>query len=137
MSIHAFYRVCIWLPILVPAAVVVAALAFDLRLSASIVGEVLLYSLVYGGIPYAMLAAWATWWIGGRPESEIRRLMFRAPLLMVALFVPVAVLVGVAVGAPQPFLGVAGLGAAVILPLGYGYVGLAVLLRQGLGSRSK
>ena len=137
MSIHAFYRVCIWLPILVPAAVVVAALAFDLRLSASIVGEVLLYSLVYGGIPYAMLAAWATWWIGGRPESEIRRLMFRAPLLMVALFVPVAVLVGVAVGAPQPFLGVAGLGAAVVLPLGYGYVGLAVLLRQGLGSRSK
>lgn len=30
----------------------------------------------------------ATWWVGGRPEAAIRRLMFRAPLLTIALFVP-------------------------------------------------
>jgi len=136
MSIYTVYRACIWLPVLVPAAVIALAKALDLRLSDGIVGEVLGYSLLYGGIPYAVLAAWASWWIGGRPESSIRRLMLRAPLLMVAVFVPTALVVGLVVGAAEPFAGVALLGAAVIIPLGYAYVGLAVLLRRSLGPRA-
>ncbi len=62
--------------------------------------------------------------------------MFRAPLLMVALFAPLALVVGVAVGNTRPFAGVAILGALIILPLGYAYVGLAVLLRSSLGPQA-
>lgn len=130
MSICTIYRVCIWLPVLVPAALIAVATTLNLRLSDGVFWEVLAYSLFYGGVPYAVLAAWATWWVGGRPEAAIRRLMFRAPLLMVAVFVPVALVVGFAVGVPGPFAAVAVLGTAIILPLGYAYVGLAVLLRH-------
>lgn len=133
MSIPAVYRLCIWLPILVPAAMIAVAKALALSLADGVVWEVLAYSLLYGGLPYAVLAMWATWWIAGRSESEIRRLMFRAPFLMAALFVPLALGVGFAVGAPRPFAGVAILGLLVILPLGYAYVGVAVLLRHVLG----
>jgi hypothetical protein len=136
MSIYRIYRACIWLPILVPAALILVAHAFGLRLAAGVVGEILAYSLIWGGLPYAALAVWATWWVGGRPEADIRRLMFRAPLLMVAVFVPLALATGLVVGGLGPFTGVALLGATVIVLLGYAYVGLTVLLRHSLGPRS-
>lgn len=135
VSVHTIYRTCIWLPILVPAALILVVNAFGVPLAEGIVLEMIAYSLIWGGLPYAALAAWATWWVGGRPEREIRRLMFRAPLLMVAAFVPLALALGVGVGAVGPFTGVAVLGAVVIVVLGYGYVALTVLLRQLLGAR--
>jgi hypothetical protein len=52
---------------------------------------------------------------------------------MVAVFVPVAVLVGVVVGQPVPFIAVAVLGAIITIPVGYTYVGLVVLLRKHFG----
>ncbi len=135
MSIHTIYRACIWLPVVVPAVLILVVNTFGLRLAAGVVGEVVAYSLIWGGLPYAVLAAWATWWVGGRPEAEIRRLMFRAPLIMVAVFVPLALAIGLGAGALGPFAGVAVLGAVVIVLLGYGYVFLTVLLRHFLGPR--
>jgi hypothetical protein len=135
MSIHAIYRLCIWLPILIPGALIRVYETFGLRISDGIVAEMVAYSLLYGGLPYAALALWATWWVGGRPEDQIRRLMWRAPLLMLAVFVPLALIVGLLVGNMTPFVGVALLGAAVILPLGYSYIGLALLVRRVLGPR--
>jgi hypothetical protein len=136
MSIYTIYRACVWLPIFVPAAVILVANTFDVRLSNGVAWEVLAYSLLYGGLPYVVLATWATWWVGGRTEAEIRRLMFRAPLLMVAVFVPVSLAVGLVVGVFEPFAAVAALGAAVIVPLGYAYVGLTVVARHILGPRA-
>ena len=136
MSIHRIYRACIWLPLFVPAVLLLIVSLFGLRLPAGVVGEMIAYSLVWGGLPYTVLAVWATWWVGGRPETEIRRLMFRAPLLMVTVFVPLALATGLGVGAPGPFTGVALLGAAVIVLLGYCYVLVTMLLRHVLGPRS-
>jgi hypothetical protein len=134
MSIHSIYRVSIWLPIIIPAVLLGAAKALSLPLAdIGIVLEILVGSLVIGGVPYLALALWATWWVGGRPEPEIRRVMFRAPLLMVALFAPAALVVGLVVGALKPFIVVAVLGSVVIIPLGYAYVALAVWLRDWLG----
>jgi hypothetical protein len=135
MSISTIYRACIWLPILVPAVLIAVAKTYGLRLSAGVLSELLAYSLLYGGVPYAVIAVWATWWIRGRPEAAIRRLMFRAPLLMVAVFAPVALVIGFAAGAPGPFTAVAALGSVIILLLGYAYLGLALLLRRGFGPR--
>jgi hypothetical protein len=139
MSAWTVYRLCIWLPILVPATAMAIAKAFGRPLAAGVLTEVLAYSLLYGGLPYAALAIWATWWIGGRSEPEIRRVMFRAPLLMAAVFVTLALAVGVAVGRLGPFIAVAIYGLATILPLGYAYVGIAVLLRWSTqkGTRDK
>jgi len=132
MSISTFYRFCIWLPLLIPAALIVVVNSVDLRDPVGWVGELVGFSLFYGGAPYLFLAVWATWWVGGRSEPEIKRLMFRAPLYMLGVFVPLALLIGLAVGAVGPWAGVAGLGAVVILVLGYAYVGLTALLRLGV-----
>jgi hypothetical protein len=136
LSVHAVYRIAIWMPIVVPALLIAMSLAMDLRLPAiGLVFEVVAYSLLYVGVPYALLAVWGTFWVGGRPEPEIRRLMFRTPLLMVTLFVPMALVTGAVVGAFRPWAAVAVLGTIIIIPLGYAYVGLAVLLRRWLGPR--
>src|SRR5215467_11897901 len=100
------YRLGIWLPLLVPASIAVlrgAGVPVDWLPFSGL----LLASLLYGGVPYAALALWATWWVGRRPEGEIRRLMLRAPLLMVAVFVPMALTAGLAAGAVKPFVAVA------------------------------
>jgi hypothetical protein len=136
MSIHTVYRVSIWLPIVIPAILIVVVNIFRVGRAVGVVGEVLAYSLIYGGLPYLALAAWATWWIGGRSEVEIRRLMFRAPLLMLAAFVPLALTFGIVVGAVRQWAAVALLGSAVIVALGYTYVGLAVLLRHQFGPKA-
>jgi hypothetical protein len=135
MSTVSIYRLSIWLPILVPAIVILVAKMLGLPLAQGLLWEMLAYSLLYGGLPYAVLAMWATWWVGRHSEVEIRRLMVRAPLLMGSIFVSLTLIIGFAVDAPGPFAAVAVLGLLSILVLGYGYVGLAVLLRRSLGPR--
>jgi hypothetical protein len=56
--------------------------------------------------------------------------MSRRTVRMIAVFVSVAVVAGIFVGQPVPFIAVAVLGAIVIVPLGYAYVGLVMLLRR-------
>jgi hypothetical protein len=138
VTVHAFYRLALWLPIIVPATV--AALVHGAGLMVQqgplrTVVQILLMSLIYGGVPYALLAVWATWWIGHRPEADIKRLIFRAPLLMGALCVPFAAIVGLAVGQPRVFLMVGVIGGIVSIPVGYGYVGLVMLLREEIALR--
>jgi hypothetical protein len=54
---------------------------------------------------------------------------------LVAVLVPLALALGLGVGALGPFTGVAVLGAVVIVVLGYGYVALTILLRHLFGPR--
>ena len=139
MSNYAIYRVCIWLPIVVPVTLILVANLLGLRLASGVVVEAIAYSLIWGGLPYAALATWATWWVAAQPEAKIRRLMFRAPLLMVAVFAPLALVVGLTLSlgygldAFRAWSVVALVGAVVILILGYAYVGLAILLRHSFG----
>ena len=129
-----FYRLAVWLPLLVPAAVAVAYHGLGWRPEAAAgqkFVQLMLISLLYGGVPYALLAIWATWWVGGRTESEISRLMYRAPFLMAVFYFPFALVVGTVAGAPLgPLLAAGGLGAIVSLLLGFAYVALIVLLRH-------
>jgi hypothetical protein len=134
MSIYTVYRISIWLPIAIPAALLGLTQALSLPLAdISMVLEILVGSLVIGGVPYFFLALWATWWVGDRPEAEIRRMMFRAPLLMVALFASAELVGGLVFDSLMPSVAVALLGSVIIIPLGYAYVALAVALRAWLG----
>lgn len=138
MTIHTFYRLSVWLPLVVPtvAAAVVHGVGWTPQAwGARTLTQLLLVSLLYGGVPYALMALWATWWVGGRTEPDIKRLIFHAPFLMAAIYLPVAVVAGIAVGAPGPFLAVSVLGGIVSIALGFVYVGLVLLLRQALGAR--
>lgn len=132
MNIHAYYRSAVWLPLLVPAATAFVMSITGARpgggASATLV-QMIVYSGLYGGVPYALLAAYATWWIGDRPEREIRRKALAAPLWMVLLWLPVSLLVGFLYGRVETFAGLFWLGTAVILPLGYTYVCIVLLLR--------
>ncbi|HVL70149.1 MAG TPA: hypothetical protein VM364_23010 [Vicinamibacterales bacterium] len=132
MTAPTLYRICIWLPIVVPVTVILVYTAVDVDLGSGVVGEILAYSLLYGGIPYLPLALWATWWVGGRPEPEIRRMMLRAPLVMIVFFAAPVIVIGFALGAPRFFATMAAAGSLAILVLGYFYVGLTLLIRRAL-----
>jgi len=50
---------CVWLPLALPTAVLAIGKTLELRLANGVFWEVLAYSLVYGGLPYSLLAVWA------------------------------------------------------------------------------
>jgi hypothetical protein len=130
------YRLFIWLPLAVPAVIALLVNGLGVAPTNTVMSkfvQVQLMALGYGGLVYAPLAVWATWWVGGRGEAQVRRLMFRAPLLMAALYAVAALLVGVLVGQVRVFAGVALLGVVASVVLGYCYVALVVLLRRGGG----
>ena len=132
MTVLRFYRLSLWLPIVVPALEMVAFSM--LGIGAAQTGwalEAVAWSLIVGGVPYAALALWARTWMRDRSEAEIRRLMLLSPLLMVALFGALALGIGLAEGrAPGAAFRFALLGASVIIPLGYAYVAIVALLRH-------
>jgi len=132
MGTQIFYRIVVWLPLIIPALVVGMVEALDQSPSglARKSVQVLALTLFYGGIPYAALALWASWWMRGRSEADIKRLMFWAPVLMAGTFAVVAITVGLWAGQPRPFAATAALGAIFAIPIGYGYVALGLLLRQ-------
>lgn len=138
MTTRTFYRISIWLPLIVPAIAIfaVAGLGLDPTGALENLFQILAVSLIYGGIPYAMLAAWGTWRLGELSELETRRLMLLAPFVMAAFYLPFLVLVGVVAGAPvKQFFLVGLMGALLSIPLGFAYVLLVRLARTALGTR--
>jgi len=133
MSIYRFYRLAMLLPIVVPILVIVGSYFFGLPISLSLstLTLVLTMSGVFGAVPYSLLALWASRWISGRTESEIRRKALRAPLFMLAAFLPFPFLLSASGGDPVGE-GIILLLLAVpaILILGYAYVGLVLWLQH-------
>ena len=135
MTAHTFYRISVWLPLLVPGVVAVAVHGWGLMPGSGplqTLVQLLLMSLIYGGIPYAALAIWGTIWVDRRPEREIRRRALLAPLLMVAVWLLATTVFAILSREGRMSLALAGLGAVVIIPLGYAYVAKVMLLRRAM-----
>ncbi|CAN5649183.1 hypothetical protein BH23GEM9_BH23GEM9_33000 [soil metagenome] len=131
MDLHSYYRLVVWLPLLLPAGVALLVHGLDVHPGNGVLAkliQIILVSGIYGGIPYAALASYATWWIDTRPGSQLRRRALVAPLWMVVVWLPFSALTGLLYGRIDTFVGFFGLGASVILPLGYAYVALVLLL---------
>lgn len=128
-----FYRIAIWLPIVLPAVAWICVELFGQPISdtlSSFVG-ILFLSLALGGIPYVLLAAWATWRTRSYDERRMRRLALWAPVLMLIPFFPFAFVMGALDGDPwRGGIVLFAIGALYILGLGYLYV--AVVLSLGL-----
>jgi hypothetical protein len=132
VTVQTFYRCSVLLPLIAPALIMIAKEGFGIRPSMLPFGEVLLLSGIYGAVPYAVIALWGLWWIDSRPERQIRRRALQAPLWMLVAWIVCAAILGVLSRQLAVFLGLAGLGAVMILTLGYGYVGAVLLLRKWL-----
>lgn len=133
MTVQTFYRIAVWLPLVVPAIVAIGVhvLGFDPDGGPLVkIVQLLLMSGVYGGPVYLLVAAWATWWIDSRPEREIQRRALMAPLLMLAAWIALAVILSAIFGEVRMFAALAGLGAVMIVGLGYLYVALVFFLRR-------
>ena len=135
MSVQAFYQLAIWLPLAVPSVALVLVAVTGVRPAGllDVPFELLIYSLIYGGIPYLVAAIGATIWIDRRPEADIRRLALRAPFWVLAAWIPLCAYVAIRAGSPRMFLGLIALGGGAIIALGYAYVALAFALRSLLG----
>ena len=136
MTARTFYRLSLWIPIVLPLAVMLAVHGLDVRPTGAATAkffQIMLISIVYGGIPYGLLAIWATWWIGPRSEPEIRRRALVAPLWLVGVWSLFAMVQSILSGKLEMFVGLVGLGTVFSLILGYGYVALVLALRAALG----
>ncbi|HEX2091880.1 MAG TPA: hypothetical protein VHG28_05725 [Longimicrobiaceae bacterium] len=85
MSTRRYYQASLSLPLLVPlAAALVGAVAPE-RSGVADVASILVFSGIYGGLPYVVLAAGLLRWWRGRGDREIRTSIHLAPLLMLPL----------------------------------------------------
>lgn len=136
MRVQSFYRNSLWIPLLIPGLVGYAVYTLGIPVHTMSmplrkIVQLLLMVLIYGGIPYVLLAAWAAWWIDDRPEPEIRRRALQAPVWMLGVWTAVAALSWMLSGEVEVFLGLLGLGTLFIAVWGYACVALVFLLRIG------
>lgn len=81
------YKWSLALPVLVPLALLPLALSWQTAPGpVQWVLQVLVFSLMYGGVPYVVLVSALVWWMRGKGEREIRRALGLAPLLMLPIF---------------------------------------------------
>jgi hypothetical protein len=131
MTVRTFYRLSIWLPLLIPS-VLVAVVRTGANTPAGVVAllySVLAGSLLYAGVPYAVLALWAMWWTRSKDEHQIRWLVRRAPFLMTGAFALFWIGAGVVIR-ERSLVALGLLGAVWIIPVAYAYIGLVLFLRR-------
>ena len=133
MTVQTFYRLAVWLPLAIPGLVAFLVHGLGIGVTDSSfdkVVQILLGSLLYGGVPYAPIALWATFWIDSRSEEEIRRRAVRSPLWMIVSFAAFCVLLGVRSANLTMAAALFGFGAIMILAVGYLYVIIVFMLRD-------
>jgi hypothetical protein len=125
MSYPTFYRIAVWLPILLPALVVIDMHVLGWRWSLSLLGAFVQFPLmmfVFGGPTYGPLALWATFWLRGKTRSQIHQMAIRAPWLMVPMFGVLSIYLLVRSGDLAMPAGFFVLGSFISLVLGYSVV---------------
>ena len=136
VTLQRFYRLSLALPVLVPGSLffafsIVPGLATWLAAStSSMVLGILVLSLLYGGIPYAALALWATWRFSGESEREIRRVVVALPLLIAILVLACFAFVAAINGALNRASILLTAGPVASIVLGYTYVGIVLVARR-------
>lgn len=135
MSVHTFYRLALLLPLAVPgiALLLASTLGRPATQAGDLLFELLIYSVVYGGVPYVLAAVAAAIWIDHRPEEEIRRLARRSPFGVIALWSLLVTYVAIRAGSLVMLFGLLALGGSAIIALGYAYVAIVFALRAALG----
>jgi hypothetical protein len=130
-----FYLLALWMPLLLPT-IVTAGFAlqgggtYDGPLAG--IGFLLVLSLYSTGAPYLIVALWVTGWLRdpNRQEAAVRRLMWRAPVIVAAFAIPCWM---IELGLQDGMLEGLAEGLLFYLPyslvLGYVYVGATALAR--------
>jgi hypothetical protein len=132
MTVHSFYRLAVWLPLAIPGLVALLLHGLGVGPIPSPVTEILLGSLIYGGLPYAPIAVWATFWIDNKDEDAIRRRAVRSPLWMIVSFSAFCAYLGVISRQLAMPVALFVVGSVAILVLGYLYVVLVFALRDSV-----
>ena len=87
MSTRTFYRLSLFLPILLPAMLMALGSRYhhvdsDLGEDVHFGGSYLLIS----ALPYSVLIPWLAWWMRGKTEPEIRKMSYRIPILALPIY---------------------------------------------------
>lgn len=134
-----FLMTAVWAPV-----VVFVVLTFIEQLNGSLATlsgqqQLLIYGLAFGVPAYIVFALWATRTLSGKPEQQILKRIWRAPLMFIPFYAVPWVLYGLANVLTGDFAGVAMMfGWLVFLPYlliaGYVVSGLTVALYRTLFS---
>lgn len=133
MTVQTFYRLAVWLPLAIPCLAALFVHGLRVGPTGTAFDEVmtlLLASLLYGVVPYAPIALWATFWIDSRTEKEIRRRAVRSPFWMIVSFAAFSAYLAIVSGKLVMAMAVFVFGAIVSIGLGYLYVVIVFSLRD-------
>jgi hypothetical protein len=130
MTATRYYQIFLLMPVLLPLAALAAFAAgvetFFLPLD--FVLGTLAVSGIFGGIPYLLLALPTVLWMRRKNLQQIRRRAKLMPLLLIPLYAAAAVIyILLEGGSLTDGLALALVGSLYILPIGYVYVGAALL----------
>ena len=87
MSTRTFYRLSLFLPILLPAMLM--ALGARYHHVDSDLGEAVHFGgsyLLISALPYSVLIPWLAWWMRGKTEPDIRKMSYRIPILALPIY---------------------------------------------------
>ena len=142
MNIIRAYKLSLLLPIIVP--MLFAPAFFFIRSlgeSGAMALMTILFSMVYGGIPYLILVGILLFWMRGKNEKQIRRALLSSPLLMLVILQVCAGLWIAFVSEATPkinqFVGLLIVLSPFVLLFGYIYVGIAFGIIELLKKRKR
>lgn len=130
-----FLQVSLFSPLVAPPLIIFigSPLVLGLEVSglAALVGFVLIFSLILGGVPYLLFLVGLFAWMRNKETDQVRQMIHLSPLLFIPVLMACALIVGVigAIAESNPSGLFAGLGLGLFcsvfaLILGYSYVGL-------------
>jgi len=136
MSVHTFYRLAAWFPLVLPTLTVVLHHGLGYRVEEPLARKAvhLLLMMFVGGVPYVPIALVATFWIGGRSEGEIKRAALLAPLFMIVPYALVSMYLLARSGSREMSMAVFLGGSFLSVVLGYPCVALVFACRHALGA---
>ncbi len=130
MDVTRAYKLSLLLPIIVPILFAPALFFISfLTEGLAVVLMAIVYSIVYGGIPYLILVGLLLWWMRGKNEPQIKQALLLSPLFMLIVFQAFAGVWIALFSEAKPkigqFAGSLVLLSPFVLIFGYAYVGIA------------
>ena len=128
-----YLRLCATFPVVIP---VIAFQAIHFGFNPLDVNVIFAFSLVFGGVPYAIFALGMLYWLRDSPSRTYWKAAAVAPILFIVVFAVTAIAFrvivdlvenGIILLRPADFLVLVLFFPLYILPIGYFYVGLAYL----------
>jgi len=92
MNFNKYFRIALFFPYILPIFLLAINFVFELPEILIVISAIIFTPSILGGIPYAIFVYFVFTWSKYRSESEIKKWMWKAPLIFLPLLTLVLIL---------------------------------------------